>query len=88
VNIHTRETNHQTVILPRLRLSMAKLVGWRGLAKVTRRPWSARLPCVIGASLLLVLLLAGIGVPSKDLYFVLLLPLLGVPVALILSKGS
>ncbi len=88
MNIYTRGTNQHAVILPRQKLSLAKLVGWLGLENITTRPWSARLPCVLGASLLLVLLLSGIGIPSKDLYIVLLLPLLGVPLALILIKGA
>ena len=82
MNIYTRETNSQSYFLPRLRVILARLGGWLGLDTITRRPWSARLPCVFGASLLLVLLISGIGVPTKDIYSILILSLLGVPATL------
>lgn len=88
MNIYTRETNSQSYFLPRLRVILARLGGWLGLDTITRRPWSARLPCVFGASLLLVLLISGIGVPTKDIYSILILTLLGVPVALIWKRSG
>jgi len=88
VNIYTRETNRQSYLLPRLRVILARLSGWLGLDIISKLPWSARLPCVFGASLLLVLLISGIGVPTKDIYSILILTLLGVPVALIWKRSG
>ena len=86
MNIDTRQTPHQEVNLPRLGLSFGKLAHWLRLDEVVRRGWSARLPCVLGASVLLLVLLSGIGIPAKDLYDVLPTVLAGVPVTLIITK--
>ena len=87
MNIYTRGTNQHAYLLPRLKIIIARMVDWLGLENSTRLPWSARLPCVILASVLLVILISGIGVPTKDIYFVLILPLLGVPATLLLKRN-
>jgi len=88
VNIYTQETSRQSYFPPRLRVILAGLVGWLGLDTVPKRPWSVRLPCVFGASLLLVLLLSGIGVPTKDIYSILFLSLLVVPATLFWNRDG
>lgn len=88
MNIYTRGTNQNALLLPRLKIIIAMLVAWLGLEDSTRLPWSARLPCVLIASLLLVLLISGIGVPTKDIYFVLILPFLGIAAILFLKRNN
>lgn len=88
MNIYARGTNQNALLLPRLKIIIAMLVAWLGLEDSTRLPWSARLPCVLIASLLLVLLISGIGVPTKDIYFVLILPFLGIAAILFLKRNN
>lgn len=87
MNIYTGETKQVSIILPRLKAVIGILIAWLGLEYSTRLPWSARLPGVIIASLLLMLLISGIGIPTHDVYLVLILPLLGVPATLLLKRN-
>lgn len=85
MNIYTKVKTRQEGI-PRLHLSGKRLICWLGLNQVARRSWSARLPCVLGASVILSVLLFAIGIRSEDLYFVLILPLFSTPFVVVLVK--
>ena len=86
MNIDTKHTPRQDVNVPRFELSFGVLIHWLRLDEVVHRGWSTRLPCVLVASVLVLIILSGVGVPAKDVSSVLLLLLVSVPVTLVLFK--